>query len=83
MSKYTPWFPGRAKPVREGVYQRRLNLRSRRGAPDITYSLWRNGEWWFSEVSPHAAARVRTHSSYQDAPWRGLAEDPAKKGGAR
>jgi len=36
----TPWFPGSVKPVREGVYERRMGSTSM-----LRYSHWNGAKW--------------------------------------
>jgi hypothetical protein len=70
----TEWIPGHIKPVRVGVYERDTNLGR--------WSYW-SGEFWATAdtVSPSSAMDpewIGLPSGTQDAPWRGLASDPAK-----
>lgn len=63
--KLTLWFPGHVKPVREGVYERRIGNNS-------VYSLW-DGVWWRTcKNNPHEAACQASISWWPDAPWRGV-----------
>jgi hypothetical protein len=70
----TDWIPGHIKPVRVGVYERQTNVGR--------WSYW-SGEFWATadNVSPSGAMNpgwIGIPSGVQDAPWRGLASDPAK-----
>lgn len=70
--KLTPWFPGRTKPIRAGVYQQLCGKRSRVG-----YQRW-DGTFWYSwHFTPEAAARstVLARTEHQNDPWRGIAQD--------
>lgn len=77
MSKVTEWFPGDVKPIRLGVYERKLGFGSRVTA----FYAW-NGEFWeYGGVdSPSQVSRSRTSSLDQSLPWRGLATCPSKRG---
>jgi hypothetical protein len=73
--KLTPWFPGSIKPVRTGVYQQMA-----KGV--IGYQLWTGSYWSLWHQSASVAAQCKDYSWFQNDPWRGLAQDPAQKGGA-
>lgn len=64
--KPTPWFPGEAKPVREGVYQRMYHNNSK----DIRYCFW-DGELWHAGY-PVIETFSRGIAHYQNLPWRGI-----------
>ena len=66
----TRWFDGAAvTPGQPGVYERNLPL-----AP---YSHWNGTHWCHSAQTPARAERFQLIKSIrQDAPWRGLAEEP-------
>jgi hypothetical protein len=72
-AKFTPWFDGRTKPARKGVYERYLSSANR-------YSFWDGRKWAFSgsTIKAAQASRGNGDSCYQDTPWRGLASDPSK-----
>lgn len=72
--KMTPWFGNGEKPVREGVYQQKSGDRPAR----LGYQRWLNGEWmtWHSTFEEAAEDERAVHGSYQNDPWRGLAEKP-------
>lgn len=70
MSPVTDWFPAAVKPVRRGVYERSMPDRSR-------WSYWNGRRWSLSFSSAATAFKARAcSSSYQNVPWRGLAEKP-------
>lgn len=75
MKKLTDWFKGSQKPARKGVYERRL-FESR-----LVHSMWDGRKWLYSRTRAEDAAVDKRTSTYQSAPWRGLAEDPS--GGAK
>ena len=65
--KYTPWFPGTVKPVRFGVYQRRL------ANTDIAFSYWDGEQWFLANRTPYEAFGEPALSFNQDGfEWRGL-----------
>lgn len=67
--KLTPWFDGSQKPVRVGMYQRRMRVWDR-----LCWSWW-DGQLW-SRVRPRKAEAYidRNYVSvFQNLPWRGLA----------
>jgi hypothetical protein len=70
-SKTTPWFPWTAKPVREGVYQRKHNV-----VDKTFYSYW-DGKYWGRLAETPKMADYYKHriSMFQNVlPWRGLVE---------
>lgn len=71
-SELTGWYPGVIKPVRVGVYQRKL-LMIRHYMPTESYSLW-NGCCWNAWQSTPDDAMMPTNyaSQYQELEWRGL-----------
>jgi hypothetical protein len=69
--KKTPWFPGTAKPVHVGVYERTYPLWQ-----SVYYARWDGKRWYCFCHSPAEAARDKVPSDYQKLPWRGLAEKP-------
>lgn len=76
MPKLTPWFPGDVKPVRPGVYERKVVVLRR------YYSRWTGSRWLTIEDSAQRAAQSNYQSMYQDLPWRGLAEPPKESSNA-
>ena len=76
MAEVTDWFAHQINPVRKGVYQR---IESR---GNITYSLW-NGRFWCINCNNFQHAKETTlRTGLPELKWRGLAQDPALKGGA-
>ena len=80
MSKLTPWFDGKVRPSRAGVYERVCDK-----VPG--YSYW-NGRTWFALSTNAMAARNNGGlglesifqpsglASFQVFKWRGLAKAP-------
>ena len=64
----TGWIGGEARPVREGVYERR--------EPAGPYACWSGGAWRADASSPAEAVAQAAASDFPAAPWRGLAEAP-------
>ena len=61
----TDWYPGRSKPVRQGVYMRR----------DIygnSFAYWDGACWMCTRMNWRDASLERTPSFSQALPWRGL-----------
>lgn len=69
----TNWFPAKVKPVRVGVYRRRIP------GLGIRYS-WFNGKEWcaLAETVEIADRDCNVKSFYQNLCWLGLANDPEK-----
>ena len=68
--KKTPWFPGDVKPVRDGVYDRRMSW-------GVCYAKFSRGRWFSSGPSKYLARDEPMQSGVQEeVPWRGLAQDP-------
>ncbi len=70
MAKMTSWFPGDLKPVRPGVYMRKMPWGG------YGYSQWDGSRWYVCAENVAAATCVTKVSATQDAPWKGLAEEP-------
>jgi hypothetical protein len=72
----TPWFPPHIKPVRPGVYIASV-------AKQEFYRRW-TGKYWCYGAYDIALARTLKRKWPDNFPpnWRGLNEDPSKKGGA-
>ena len=63
--KLTPWFPGDAKPMWVGVYERQYGK-------ETFYCLW-DGEYWHTwAMTPKHAEKVLGFSAMQNLPWRGV-----------
>lgn len=65
--KLTPWFPSKVKPVRIGIYERRIP------GVGIRYAWW-NGAWWggFATNLIHAVNNQTFGTGHRYAQWRGL-----------
>jgi hypothetical protein len=75
--RLSEWIPGGVKPSHIGVYQR--DYRKSRGdrAAGITYSHWDGSSWGMYGETKEIALKWRGFSSsYQNLPWRGLANPP-------
>lgn len=66
--KLTPWFSGKVKPVRDGVYERKYLIS---GAPFCRYE---KGRWYCPARTVSQAAKQSDTSLLQDLPWRGVAK---------
>lgn len=65
--KETDWIPGELKPVRVGVYKRRIH-------GERFYSWW-DGDWSVMCSQKNIAKKNKDmRSSFQDLPWKGLAK---------
>jgi hypothetical protein len=74
--KLTPWFPPEIKPVRNGIYETRINNCSCNTKGEI--SNW-NGQRWSHQVGKMANKSYLTdfgNCAAQDKLWRGLAKEP-------
>ena len=62
----TPWFPSKVKPVRSGLYERRIP------GVGIRYAWW-NGMWWggFAMRRDHAVANQTFKTAHPYGQWRG------------
>lgn len=69
----TPWFPGKTKPARDGVYERDHTSWGH------SYSLFTKGRWKFPGRTPQEAAIQDVDSDCQRDPWRGLTQDPSSR----
>lgn len=64
--KLTEWFPGHVKPVREGVYLRKVPAGER-------YAYWNGKSWNVSAETPKGALCNKWwRSKFQSAPWKGI-----------
>lgn len=70
----TPWFDGKTKPARPGVYQTAL-FPEEKESPEPRYSRWTGREWMDSMSSPQGAMRTNLRGC-QRKEWRGLAKKP-------
>ncbi len=68
----TDWFPGSAKPVRKGVYQREYTYGK---SKQIRYCYWNGKEW---SMGAHTVEQAMRHehafmvAPRQWLPWRGV-----------
>jgi hypothetical protein len=68
----TDWFPGSAKPVRKGVYQREYTYGK---SKQLHYCYWNGKKWSLAEHTVKLAkerAIVFIDSPRQQLPWRGV-----------
>jgi putative component of toxin-antitoxin plasmid stabilization module len=71
--KLTRWFPGEVKPVRKGVYEKRLVLEAFNG--NRVFQYWNGRYWCVSHTHVDIAFSSRIFKSdYQDGMWRGVAK---------
>jgi hypothetical protein len=72
--KRTPWFPGKVKPARPGVYERMFE------SGHSYFALWTGRKWMVSYFSPARAAAEDMPSPLQEAAsWRGLTQQAAEQ----
>lgn len=68
MSKFTPWYPPEIKPVRKGMYQRRMEWgRISNGRWDTKRAIWLSG------------GNAECSSIFQESEWRGLTKLERKR----
>ena len=70
--KLTPWFPGIVKPVRDGVYMRKLSK-----VGPLYYSLFIDGKWRIGVMAGTRNCRRNAtlsgnKSAIQSAKWCGI-----------
>lgn len=70
MPKYTPWFSGDVKPVREGWYEVMGNFIEGRQ----TRRYWSGRGWMWRGLSGDEPLRVAAFS-YKSDKWRGLTKE--------
>lgn len=70
MTEMTPWFSGKVKPKRKGVYLRKFFDGKEH------YSRWNGKHWCSYWMTRQDAAMETRESQYQQCEWRGLAEQP-------
>lgn len=64
----TPWFPGDATPVREGVYQRRACI-----SETVLYAYWDSKGWRYGTMKRSDAPKIQAMSPTQGGmQWRGI-----------
>jgi len=62
----TDWYSGDVKPVREGIYLRKVPAGER-------YAHWNGKSWAVSAETPmDAFYNMRWRSEFQYAPWKGI-----------
>lgn len=71
----TDWFPGNAKPVRSGIYERQFNYSK---TPIVSYCYYdtrRKEGWSLAASTVDNADQIKwTVAPRQSLPWRGLKE---------
>jgi hypothetical protein len=68
----TDWFPGSAKPVRKGVYQREYTYGK---SKQIQHCYWNGRSWSMGERTAEEAMCNEfafMESPHQQLPWRGV-----------
>jgi hypothetical protein len=72
----TDWFPGSAKPVRKGVYQREYTYGKSKG---LQYCYWNGKEWGLGNFTVENAmlnamldGKAFLPAPRQRLPWRGV-----------
>lgn len=63
-------FTGEQKPVRDGVYKRRMPF-----DPRVIYSRYEKGNWYDSMLTVNDAQKATFISYYQQCPWWGVLHD--------
>lgn len=69
MEKTTPWFHGKTKPARRGVYQQMCGH-----GVSLGYQYWNGAVWFGWRATPREAfeERKNTPARTQEDKWRGL-----------
>ena len=67
----TEWYPPDSRPVRVGVYE----VYSPNGS-GYWLRYWTGDHWRAGHSSVYAAENSYNRAEFQDAPWRGLKENP-------
>ena len=75
MAEVTDWFTHQIEPARKGVYQRIDSC------GNVTYSLWNGRFWCMNSDNFQRAKEITLGTGFPELKWRGLAQDPALKGG--
>jgi hypothetical protein len=68
MKKTTKWYPGDVRPVRDGLYQRKMG-------DQIFWSKFENGWWRSGGGRKEFAVSSQYSSPYQNLAWRGLKKE--------
>jgi len=75
MPAKTPWFPGAAKPVREGVYEADWELPRGSSLDDgVWFNQFKGGKWYCGNATPDTA-RCDITIDCPPKRWRGLTEE--------
>ncbi len=69
-AEVTPWFDGKLKPVRNGIYQRK----PRSSHAEFWWSKWEDTHWNAVCELREFAERTTDHSIVQDLEWRGVCQ---------
>ena len=72
--KLTPWFSGKQKPVRVGVYMVDQSWPDSEIQPQAVYAYW-DGTYWYPQATyAHLAVDLICHgpSKYPFRQWRGV-----------
>ena len=75
----TDWFPGSAKPVRKGVYQREYTYGK---SKQLQYCYWNGKEWGLGNFTVENAmldGKAFVPSPNQSIRWRGVLKDVHSK----
>lgn len=74
MSKMTPWFPSKTKPVRVGVYETQWYCVDEW---DCGFSYWNGSQWANGIESPESAYFYKNWigGAVQNKKWRGFTEE--------
>lgn len=76
MSKYTPWFSHKVKPVRVGAYE--VRDADKAAFDHGKFAYWNGAAWSWACLKPyHAANYPNCYGAEQAKQWRGLTK-PAK-----
>lgn len=69
MGWITPWYPADVKPVRVGVYERKIVVWK------VWFSYWNGKKWSIGGRTPKEAMLYKNIRSNVILPWRGLTVD--------
>lgn len=71
---FTPWFEGRVKPVRSGVYMTRWKSIINPGVTEDGFSYWdqKLGLWGWMSKMQHQVVLAGSEQARQDKEWAGL-----------
>jgi predicted nucleic acid-binding Zn-ribbon protein len=74
VDELTDWIDGTVVPVRDGVYERDINLLQ--GHDDFQFARYESGVWYMSAPTVDEAAEAICYSDFQagaEFTWRGRA----------